>query len=53
MTSESGEEDAQDQLGDWLMNIYNTQRIHSALDYQTPAEFEALVLARRLYPLLN
>ena len=29
-------DDAQHQLGHWLMAVYNTQRIHSALDYHTP-----------------
>jgi putative transposase len=46
-------DDAQQQLAIWLMDIYNTQRIHSALDYQTPTEFEALALAKNPYPLLN
>ena len=32
--------DASAQIGNWLMDQYNTQRIHSALDYATPAEFE-------------
>jgi len=44
---------AQHQLGHRLMDIYNTQRIHSALDYLTPAEFEVQALARNPYPLLN
>lgn len=34
-------EDAQQQIGQWIEHIYMTQRIHSALDYLTPAEFEA------------
>lgn len=46
-------DDAQHQLGKWLMDTYNTQRIHSALDYHTPAEFESLALATNPYPLLN
>ena len=37
-------EDAFHQLKHWLEVEYMTQRIHSALDYQTPAEFEAAAL---------
>ncbi len=33
--------DAQRQIALWLELEYNTQRIHSALDYATPAEFES------------
>jgi transposase InsO family protein len=32
--------DAKRQIADWLEVEYNTQRIHSALDYATPLEFE-------------
>jgi putative transposase len=45
--------DAQHQLGHWLMDVYNTQRIHSALDYLTPAEFEVQALAQNPYLLLH
>jgi transposase InsO family protein len=45
-------EDAYQQLKHWLEVVYMTERIHEALDYLTPAEFEALALATR-YPLLN
>ena len=45
--------DACRQIGDWLENEYNVQREHSALDYLTPAEFEAEAYARGKYPLLN
>ncbi|MCL4876059.1 MAG: hypothetical protein KJ064_05360 [Anaerolineae bacterium] len=45
-------EDAYQQLKHWLEVVYMTDRIHEALDYLTPAEFEAAVLATR-YTLLN
>jgi putative transposase len=45
-------EDAYQQLKHWLEVIYMTKRIHEALDYVTPAEFEAGALATR-YTLLN
>ncbi len=45
-------EDAQKQLKHWLEVVYMTERIHEALDYVTPAEFEAVALATR-YTLLN
>ena len=32
--------DVQRQIAYWLAVEYNTQRIHSSLDYATPAEFE-------------
>lgn len=34
-------DDARQQIGQWIEDVYMTQRIHSALDYLTPAEFEA------------
>jgi len=34
--------DAQRQIAHWLEFEYNTQRIHSSLNYATPAEFEQL-----------
>jgi transposase InsO family protein len=45
-------EDAYQQLKHWLEVVYMTERIHEALDYVTPAEFEAVALAGR-YTLLN
>jgi transposase InsO family protein len=45
-------EDAYQQLKHWLEVVYMTERIHEALDYITPAEFEAVALAER-YTLLN
>jgi len=34
--------DAREQIGQFLEDGYMTKRIHSALGYATPAEFEAL-----------
>jgi putative transposase len=44
-------EDAFRQIGHWLEVEYMTERIHSALNYATPAEFEAAAFARA-HPLL-
>jgi transposase InsO family protein len=41
-------DDARDQIGRFLEDVYMTKRIHSALNYATPAEFEALWQARPL-----
>lgn len=41
-------DDAREQIGQFLEDLYMTKRIHSALDYATPAEFEALWQARSL-----
>lgn len=35
-------DDAREQIGCFLEDVYMTKRIHSALDYLTPVEFEAL-----------
>jgi putative transposase len=35
-------DDAREQIGRFLEDVYMTKRIHSALNYLTPAEFEAL-----------
>ncbi|MBV8800583.1 MAG: transposase [Alphaproteobacteria bacterium] len=32
-------------IGQFLENVYNRQRLHSALNYKPPAEFEANLLA--------
>jgi transposase InsO family protein len=34
-------------LFQYIEKYYNRQRLHSAIDYQTPAEFEATISARR------
>ncbi len=34
-------DDAARQIAHWLTSVYNTQRIHSALNYATPAEMDA------------
>jgi putative transposase len=44
-------DDAFRQLKQWLEVEYMTERIHSALDYLTPAEFEATALDQPI-PLL-
>ena len=33
-------------IGAFINNVYNTQRLHSALDYRSPVEFEAQMLDR-------
>ncbi len=33
--------DARTEIFEYIDGYYNTQRKHSALDYQTPAQFEA------------
>lgn len=45
-------DDADRQLKHWLEVTYMTERIHAALDYVTPAEFELAALAQPRYPLL-
>lgn len=46
-------DDAYQQLERWLEVEYMTERIHSALDYLTPVEFETALLASPESPLLN
>ena len=35
--------DAQQRIGQFLNDVYNTKRVHSSLGYKTPAEYEALM----------
>ena len=44
--------DAIQQIADWLEVEYMTERIHSSLDYLTPAEFEVQAAVLQLDPLL-
>lgn len=44
--------DAYAQLGRFLDDVYQRKRIHSALGYLTPAEFEAAYCARLLTPVV-
>lgn len=46
-------QDAYRQLKHWLEVVYMTQRIHQALDYVTPVEFEMAALTKPRYPLLS
>jgi putative transposase len=45
-------DDAFEQLAHWLEVEYMTERIHSALGYLTPAEFEAALAINQPHPLL-
>jgi putative transposase len=38
---------ARKQIGSFIEDVYNRHRLHSALDYQSPIEFEAAVLANK------
>lgn len=46
-------DDAQRQLQHWLEVTYMTERLHQALDYLTPAEFELAVASQPCYPTLS
>jgi transposase InsO family protein len=35
--------DARNRIGSFIEQVYNRQRLHSALDYRPPEEFEALL----------
>jgi putative transposase len=47
LTEYQGLADARRQLGRFLDDVYTTKRIHSALGYLTPAEFEQQWLEMR------
>ena len=36
-------DDARIRIDDFIANIYNTERLHSALGYQSPLEFETAI----------
>lgn len=46
-------DDALNQIKHWLEVVYMLERIHQALDYRTPGEFEAAARAEARYPLLS
>lgn len=46
-------EDACRQISHWLEVVYMRERIHQALDYLTPVEFEMAARAKARYPLLS
>lgn len=46
-------DDALSQIKHWLEVIYMRERIHQALDYLTPVEFEMAARAKARYPLLS
>jgi len=35
--------DARTQIGSFIEEVYNRQRLHSALDYRPPAEYEEIL----------
>lgn len=46
-------DDALSQIKHWLEVVYMRERIHQALDYLTPVEFEVAARAKARYPLLS
>jgi transposase InsO family protein len=36
--------DARARIGEFLEKVYNDKRLHSALDYRSPAEFESTLV---------
>jgi transposase InsO family protein len=46
-------DDAFGQIKHWLEVVYMRERIHQALDYLTPVEFEMAARAKARYPLLS
>jgi transposase InsO family protein len=46
-----GLQDAREQIGEFIGTVYNRKRIHSALGYQTPGEFEDAYHRAHLVPL--
>lgn len=42
--------DARIRIGSFIETVYNSQRLHSALDYLSPEEYEATARVRRVVP---
>jgi transposase InsO family protein len=37
--------DARARIGEFLEKVYNEKRLHSALDYRSPVQFESMLAA--------